>query len=52
MLLSDVFENYRDLDLKTYNVDPAWFLTAPSLSLDAALKKYGEKIELFKNTKT
>ena len=35
MLLSDVFENYRDLDLKTYNVDPAWFLTAPSFSLDA-----------------
>ena len=51
MLLSDVFENYRDLDLKTYNVDPAWYLTAPSFSLDVALKKYGEKIELFNNTK-
>ena len=25
MLLSDVFENYRDLDLKTYKVDPAWY---------------------------
>ena len=24
MLLSDVFVNYRDLDLKTYNADPAW----------------------------
>ena len=44
MLLSDVFENYRDLVLKTYNVDPAWYLTAPSFSLDVALKKYGEKL--------
>ena len=24
MLLADVFENCRDLDLKTYSVDPAW----------------------------
>ena len=38
MLLLDVFENYRDLDLKTYNVDPARYLIAPSFSLDVALK--------------
>ena len=38
MLLSDVFGNYRDIDLKTYNVDPVWYLTAPSFSLDVALK--------------
>ena len=38
MLLSDVFENCWDLDLETYNVDPAWYLTAPSFSLDVALK--------------
>ena len=33
MLLSDVFKNCKDLDLKTYNVDPAWYLTAPSFSV-------------------
>ena len=38
MLLSDVFENYRDAALKTYNVDPVLYLTAPSFSLDVALK--------------
>ena len=50
MLLSDVFGNIRDLDWKTYNVDPAWYLTAPSFSLDVALKIW-EKNELFNNTK-
>ena len=44
MLLSDVFENYRDLDLKTYNVDPARYLTAPSFSLDVALKNMEKKL--------
>ena len=34
-----------------YNVDPAWYLTAFSFSLDVALKKYGENFELFNNTK-
>ena len=38
VLVSDVFENYGDLDLKTYNVDPARYLIAPSFSLDVALK--------------
>ena len=54
MLLSDVFENYRDLDLKTYDVDPAWYLTAPSFSLDVALKKRVKKLNfsiILKNMK-
>ena len=37
--------HYRDLDVQTYNVDPAWYLTAPSYSFDVALKRYGKPIE-------
>ena len=40
MLLLDVFENYRDLELKTYNVDPAWSFTSPRFSFDVAQKLY------------
>ena len=55
MLLSDVFENYRDLDLKTCIVDPVWYLTAPSFSLDVALKNMEKKLNfsiILKNMKT
>ena len=32
LLLSDVFENFRDLCLDIYQLDPAHFLTAPGLA--------------------
>jgi len=38
LLLSDVFENFRDLCLKTYNLDPAFYYTAPGFSFDCMLK--------------
>lgn len=44
LLLSDVFEKFRKLCLSIYNLDCCWYLTAPSLSLDACLKY--TKIEL------
>ncbi|VEN55338.1 unnamed protein product [Callosobruchus maculatus] len=44
LLLADVFENYRDLCLKTYHLDPAHYFTAPGLSWDAMLRH--TKIEL------
>ena len=47
LFLSDVFENFRDFDLKTYNLDPARYITGPSFCMDAALNKYGKRIELF-----
>ena len=49
LLLTDIFENYRNVDLETYNLDPAHYVTVPSFSLDAALKKYGKPIEVFHN---
>ncbi|XP_021001758.2 uncharacterized protein [Parasteatoda tepidariorum] len=37
LLLADLFENFRNICLKTYNLDPCWYYTAPALSWDAML---------------
>ena len=39
LLLADVFENFRNMCLKIYELDPAKFLSAPGLVWQAALKK-------------
>jgi len=46
LLLADVFENFRDVCIKHYNLDPAWYLTAPGLAWDAMLKTTKVKLEL------
>lgn len=46
ILLADVFENFRDVCLNHYKLDPAWYYTAPGLSWDAALKLTKVKLEL------
>ena len=38
LLLADVFENFRNMCLETYELDPAKFLSAPRLAEHAALK--------------
>jgi hypothetical protein len=38
LLLADVFENFRDVSITTYGLDPAHYLTTPSLTWDACLK--------------
>ncbi|XP_025407232.1 uncharacterized protein LOC112681185, partial [Sipha flava] len=46
MLLSaDVFENFRDLCMKNYNLDATHYFTAPCLSFDAMLKFTGQKLQ-------
>ena len=44
MLLADIFEEFRMICYDNYQLDPAWYYTAPGLSWDALLKH--SKIEL------
>ena len=46
LLLSDIFENFRELCLKVYKLDPCNYITAPGLFWDAMLLKTGIKLEL------
>ena len=46
LLLANVFENFRKLCLKIYELDPAKFLSAPGLVWQATLKKKKVKLEL------
>jgi len=43
--LANVFENFRDVCLKHYQLDPAWYYTAPGLSWDAMLKTTELKLD-------
>ena len=46
LLLADVFENFRDICIKNYKLDPAHYYTAPGLAWDAALKVTKVELEL------
>ena len=46
LLLADVFENFRDMCIKEYELDPAHFLSLPGLAWQAYLKKTGVELEL------
>ena len=46
LLLADVFENVRNQCLKTYDLDPAYFFTLPSLACEACLKTTKIKLHL------
>jgi hypothetical protein len=46
LLLADVFENFRDICLEYYKLDPAHYFTSPGLAWDAMLKLTKVKLEL------
>ena len=46
LLLADMFENFRDMCLKEYELDPAHFLLLPGLAWKACLKKTNIELEL------
>ncbi|VVC44761.1 Ribonuclease H-like domain [Cinara cedri] len=46
MLLADVFENFRDICMTTYNLDPAYYYTAPGFSFGCMLKYTMVELEL------
>jgi len=46
LLLADVVENFRDVCIDNYGLDPAWYYTSPGLAWNAALKMTGVELEL------
>ena len=48
-LLADIFEQFRNVCLKNYDLDPAHYHTAPGLAWDAALKITRVKLRTLKD---
>ena len=46
LLLADIFENFSNICMNHYGLDPAWYFSAPGLAWDAALKITNVHIEL------
>ena len=46
LLLADVFEDFRNICLKIYELDPAKFLSVPGLAWQAAFKTIKIKFDL------
>ena len=46
LLLSDVFEKFREKSVGYYELDPAYYFTTPGLSWKAMLKKTNVSLEL------
>ena len=46
LLLADLFENFRNMFINIYELDPAKFLSVPGLAWQAALKKTKVKLDL------
>ena len=46
LLLADAFENFRNMCLEIYELDPSYFYSAPGLAWQSCLKKTGVKLEL------
>ena len=46
LLLADVFNNFRDICIKEYELDPAHFLSLPGLAWQACLKKTNMELQL------
>jgi len=46
LVLAVIMENFRNISLKTYKFDPAWYFTTPGFAWDSMLKMTKQKLEL------
>ena len=46
LLLTDVYETFRNMYLEKYELDPTYFVSVPGLAWQGCLKKTGVKLEL------
>jgi hypothetical protein len=46
LLLADIFENFRDICLRDYELDPCHYFTLPNFAWECMLKKTGVELEL------
>ena len=46
LLLTDIFEEFRSMCVKEYRLDPAHYISLPSMTWDAMLLKTGVQLEL------
>jgi hypothetical protein len=44
--LADIFENFRDLCMKNYKIDPLWSSATPGLAMDGCMKQTKVKLEI------
>ena len=51
LLLSDIYENFKNMCLNIYELDPKYFVSAPGLVWQACLKKTAVKLELITDYK-
>ena len=50
LLLADIFENIRNICMTHYGLYPAWYISAPSLAWNAALKITKVQLELLNDS--
>ena len=46
LLLDNIFENFRNICMNHYGLDPAWYFSAPGLAWDASLQITKVQLEL------
>ena len=46
LLLTDIMEIFRDISLKTYKLNPAWYFITPGFAWDCMRKMTKQKLEL------
>jgi hypothetical protein len=49
LLLADIIENFREISLQNYKLDPTWYFTTLGFVWDCTLKMTGQKLELLTN---